>query len=74
MKFTAYKEAAIDYDGTEIKEFKKEFDSPFIPVSGLSRYCYVIYKGFFGNYKSNGGQIFTLPVANLVCDPLNIPI
>ena len=51
MKFTAYREAAIDYDGTKIKEFKKEFDSPFIPVSGLSQYCYVIYKGFFGKYK-----------------------
>lgn len=39
---------------------------------GANYYNY-INAGFFGNYKSNGGQIFTLPVANLVCDPLNIP-
>ena len=27
MLFTAHKDATVDYDGTEIKEFNKEFDS-----------------------------------------------
>lgn len=30
--------------------------------------------GFFGNYKNAAGKIFTLPVANLVCDPWVIPV
>lgn len=29
--------------------------------------------GFFGNFKSSNGTIYTLPVANLVCDPWSIP-
>ena len=30
--------------------------------------------GFFANFKNNKGKIFTLPVANLVCDPWQIPV
>lgn len=39
---------------------------------GANYYNY-INAGFFGNFKTKGGQLFTLPVANLVCDPWNVP-
>lgn len=29
--------------------------------------------GFFGNFRAANGQIYTLPVANLVCDPWSVP-
>lgn len=38
--------------------------------ANYSGYCNA---GFFGNYKSANGTIYTLPVANLVCDPWNVP-
>lgn len=31
ISFTAHKDAAVDYDGAEIKEFNSTFDSPFVP-------------------------------------------
>lgn len=40
---------------------------------GANYYNY-INAGFFGNFRTAGGQLFTLPVANLVCDPWNVPI
>lgn len=40
---------------------------------GANYYNY-INAGFFGNFRTKGGQLFTLPVANLVCDPWNVPI
>ena len=39
---------------------------------GANYYNY-INAGFFGNFKTSGGRLFTLPVANLLCDPWNIP-
>ena len=53
MIFTAHKDAAVDYDGTEIKEFDSEFDSPFVPFPAVGTLgdCYVIYRGLFGKYK-----------------------
>lgn len=53
MNFTAHKDMAIDYDGTQIKAFDSVFDSPFVPwcSAGLSNYCYVIYRGILGKYK-----------------------
>lgn len=38
-----------------------------------ANYWNYINAGFFGNFKSPDGKIYTLPVANLVCDPWNIP-
>lgn len=38
-----------------------------------ANYQNYINAGFFGNYKSANGTIYTLPVANLVCDPWNVP-
>lgn len=38
-----------------------------------ANYQNYINAGFFGNYKAKSGVIYTLPVANLVCDPWNIP-
>lgn len=40
---------------------------------GANYYNY-INAGFFGNFRTAGGQLFTLPVANLICDPWNVPI
>ena len=54
MKFLAHKDECVDYDGTVVKGYDKEFDCPFVPHTisdGLSSYCYVIYKGLFGKYK-----------------------
>lgn len=39
-----------------------------------ANYANYINAGFFGNYRAaNGTTIYTLPVANLVADPWNIP-
>lgn len=38
-----------------------------------ANYANYINAGFFGNYKAANGTIYTLPVANLVCDPWNVP-
>lgn len=45
MLFTAHKDATIDYDGTEIKEFNKDFDSPFapFPFGALNKYMGMAY-------------------------------
>ena len=40
---------------------------------GANYYNY-INAGFFGNFRTKGNQLFTLPVANLVCDPWNVPV
>ena len=44
-------------------------DAPKVGAN-YSGYCNA---GFFGNYKAANGTIYTLPVANLVCDPWNVP-
>ena len=38
-----------------------------------ANYLNYINAGFFGNFKHQNGKIYTLPVANLVCDPWNVP-
>ena len=38
-----------------------------------ANYYYYANAGFFGNFKASSGTIYTLPVANLVCDPWNVP-
>lgn len=39
-----------------------------------ANYYYYVNAGFFGNFKASSGTIYTLPVANLVCDPWNVPV
>ena len=41
--------------------------------SGLNYSCY-INAGFFGNYNTESGKLFTLPSANLVCEVKDIPV
>jgi len=67
MIFTAHKDATIDYDGTEIKEFNKELDSPFVPFpgGGLDRCCYVIYQGLFGKYKIRQCEVVEVWFTNI---------
>ena len=67
MLFTAHKDAAVDYDGTEIKEFHKELDSPFVPFpgGGLNKYCYVIYQGLFGKYKIRQCEVVEVWFTNI---------
>lgn len=50
MKFSVHHDAYVDHTGYEYKEYNSEFESPFVP-DGLNRYCWVIYRGFFGSYK-----------------------
>ena len=54
ITLTAHKDASIDYDGTEIKEFNSSFESPLHPGGispGLNSYCYLLYQNFFGKWK-----------------------
>ena len=39
-------------------------------AANYGNYCNA---GFFGNFKNKAGTIYTLPVANIVCDPWSIP-
>ena len=39
-----------------------------------ANYLNYINAGFFGTFKAKNGVIYTLPVANLVCDPWNVPV
>lgn len=39
-----------------------------------ANYMNYINGGFFGNFKASNGVVYTLPVANLVCDPWNVPV
>lgn len=66
MLFTAHKDAAVDYDGTEIKEYNSNFESPFVPhISGTSSHCYVIYRGLFGTYKIRECIVFEIWYTNI---------
>ncbi len=52
------------------KEFRVVYhDSP----KTSANYGNYINAGFFGNFKAANGKIFTLPVANVVCDPWVVP-
>lgn len=38
-----------------------------------ANYLNYLNGGFFGNFKSASGVVYTLPVGNLVCDPWHVP-
>ena len=67
MIFTVHKDSTIDFDGTEIKEFNSEFDSPFVPweSAGTSNECFVIYKGLFGSYKIRECRVTSIWFTNI---------
>ena len=66
MIFTAHKDAAVDYDGTEIKEYNSTFESPFIPsISGTDSHCFVIYRGLFGVYKIRECIVYSIWYTNM---------
>lgn len=62
-----------DKDGityTRAKDFAVIYHDADKRKGGIKRY---INGGFFGNYRSETGMVYTLPVANLACDVKNIP-
>lgn len=64
--FTAHKDAAVDYDGTEIKEYNSTFESPFVPGIGVTdRHCFVIYRGLFGVYKIRECIVYSIWYTNM---------
>ena len=67
ISFTAHRDAVVDYDGIEIKEFNSTFDSPFIPwlYAGSPRYCWVIYRGLFGIYKIRECEVVSIWFTNI---------
>lgn len=69
---TVYKES-YDKDGityTRAKDFAIIYHDADKRKGGVKRY---INGGFFANYSSEGGEVYTLPVANLACDIKEIP-
>lgn len=68
ITFTAHKDAAVDYDGTEIREYNSTFESPFVPSifgAGTNGHCYVIYRGFFGTYKIKECIVYSICYTNM---------
>ena len=67
MILTAHVDGYVDHDGIDVKEFNSKFDSPFTPwaSSGLSRVCYVIYKGLFGKYKIRQCEVMSICFTNI---------
>lgn len=64
--FTAHKDAAVDYDGTEIKEYNSTFESPFVPgIDVTDRHCFVIYRGLFGVYKIRECIVYSIWYTNM---------
>lgn len=62
-----------DKDGityTRAKDFAIIYHDADKRKGGAKRY---INGGFFANYRSEGGEVYTLPVANLACDIKEIP-
>lgn len=69
---TVYKDS-YDKDGityTRAKDFAIIYHDKDKRKGGLKRY---INGGFFANYRSEDGEVYTLPVANLACDIKDIP-
>lgn len=69
---TVYKNS-YDKDGityTRVKEFAIIYHDADKRKGGVKRY---INGGFFANYRSEDGEVYTLPVANLACDIKDIP-
>lgn len=75
---TAPKEPTVrkdsyDKDGityTRTKDFAIIYHDKDKRKGGVKRY---INGGFFANYRSEDGEVYTLPVANLACDIKDIP-
>lgn len=64
---------SYDKDGityTRVKDFAIIYHDKDKRKGGLKRY---INGGFFANYRSEDGEVYTLPVANLACDIKDIP-
>lgn len=71
-KLTVYKDS-YDKDGityTRAKDFAVIYHDADKRKGGIKRY---INGGFFANYRSEDGEVYTLPVANLACDVKKIP-
>lgn len=71
-KPTVYKDS-YDKDGityTRVKDFTIIYHDADKRKGGVKRY---INGGFFANYRSEDGEVYTLPVANLACDIKEIP-
>lgn len=71
-KPTVYKDS-YDKDGityTRAKDFAIIYHDADKRKGGVKRY---INGGFFANYRSEDGEVYTLPVANLACDINDIP-
>lgn len=69
---TVYKNS-YDKDGityTRAKDFAIIYHDKDKRKGGVKRY---INGGFFANYRSEDGEVYTLPVANLACDIKEIP-
>ena len=67
-----YKDS-YDKDGityTRVKDFAIIYHDADKRKGGAKRY---INGGFFANYRSEDGEVYTLPVANLACDIKEIP-
>ena len=67
-----YKDS-YDKDGityTRAKDFAIIYHDKDKRKGGVKRY---INGGFFANYRSEDGEVYTLPVANLACDIKEIP-
>lgn len=71
-KPTVYKDS-YDKDGityTRANDFAIIYHDADKRKGGVKRY---INGGFFANYRSENGEVYTLPVANLACDIKDIP-
>lgn len=69
---TVYKDS-YDKDGityTRAKDFAIIYHDADKRKGGVKRF---INGGFFANYRSEDGKVYTLPVANLACDIKEIP-
>lgn len=69
---TVYKDS-YDKDGityTRAKDFAIIYHDKDKRKGGVKRY---INGGFFANYRSEDGEVYTLPVANLACDIKDVP-
>lgn len=66
ITFTSHKDAAIDYDGTEIKEYNSTFESPFVPgLGGTDSHCFIIYRVLFGAYKIRECIVYSIWYTNM---------
>ena len=64
----SYDKNGITY--TRVKDFAIIYHDKDKRKGGVKRY---INGGFFANYRSEDGETYTLPVANLACDIKDIP-